>query len=347
MKKMAYSGGLSKPDTNHCIRKTTVTASANEGFKAKDIMCVTGHRNVTSLEPYLGCLSMKRKKNMLDALSNYGKTTTKPSATVTSPCDPASCIIKAWYMQSCPANTAHDSNTTSYTSTTSIQHAATAKATHVPSCRGTASASILCVSGQHSNTANASLPHFTAKAAPAKSCSTCTCSQKQMSATHTFTPTSTSLSPHANTRSDVEREQYGIDYFMTQEFTAQPLKESVLVETETQSQTSVHQVGKRTFQFKKRSASAIVSCQPCPTQCCEEEPSGSAGASVSCVALANNEPADQCASNKEPASSSSIEQQITEEKSATTSMWLMQQSSGSLFAGAVLNNCVFNIMFSK
>ncbi len=77
------------------IRKTTVMALANEGFEAKDIMCVTGHRNVASLEPYLGRLTMKCKKNMSDALSNFGKTTTKPSATVTSPCDPASCIIKA------------------------------------------------------------------------------------------------------------------------------------------------------------------------------------------------------------------------------------------------------------
>ena len=72
-----------------------------------------------------------------------------------------------------------------------------------------------------------------------------------MSAIQTFTPTSTSLSPLANTPSDVEREQYGTDYFMTQEFTAQPVKKSVLVETETQSQTSAHQTGKRTFQFKK------------------------------------------------------------------------------------------------
>ena len=78
MKTMSKLGGLSKTYTNHCIRKTTVTALDNAGFEAKDIMSVTGHTNVASLDPYLGRPSMQKKKRMSDALSEYHKTSTAP-----------------------------------------------------------------------------------------------------------------------------------------------------------------------------------------------------------------------------------------------------------------------------
>ena len=95
MVKMTELGKLSQHYTNHCIRKTCVTALADSGFEAKDIMTVTGHKNVQSLDPYLGKASDKRKKSMSDALSRYGKAVeveapcgnTSTTATVSSGCD--------------------------------------------------------------------------------------------------------------------------------------------------------------------------------------------------------------------------------------------------------------------
>ena len=57
---------LSQEYTNHCIRKYCLTTLADVRFKAKDIMTITGHRNVSSLEPYLGCPSVKRQKMMCE-----------------------------------------------------------------------------------------------------------------------------------------------------------------------------------------------------------------------------------------------------------------------------------------
>ncbi len=73
MKTMSDKGGLSKPYTNHCIRKTCITALAEAGYEAKDIMAVTGHKNVQSLDPYLAEPSIKRKKGMSNALFEYGQ----------------------------------------------------------------------------------------------------------------------------------------------------------------------------------------------------------------------------------------------------------------------------------
>ncbi len=47
-------------------------------------MSVTGHRNVASLEPYLGAVSLKCKKSMSAALSAYGQKQAPATATVTS-----------------------------------------------------------------------------------------------------------------------------------------------------------------------------------------------------------------------------------------------------------------------
>ncbi len=73
MKSMSEKGGLSKIYTNHSIRKTCITALAEAGYEAKDIMAVTGHRNVASLDPYLSEPSIKRKKGMSNALFAYGQ----------------------------------------------------------------------------------------------------------------------------------------------------------------------------------------------------------------------------------------------------------------------------------
>ena len=82
MKTMSHIGGLSQMYTNHCMRKTCVSALAAAGYEAKDIQTVTGHKSIQSLASYLDAPTLSKKKNLSSAIHVYGKKT-KQTHTVT------------------------------------------------------------------------------------------------------------------------------------------------------------------------------------------------------------------------------------------------------------------------
>jgi hypothetical protein len=101
MKQISKVGGLSREYTNHCLRKTCVTALDEAGYEAKDIMAMTGHKHVSSLEPYLSITSMSKKKSMSEAIHQYScqnkkmkvaATASTPEAQVPSTSDEANIV---------------------------------------------------------------------------------------------------------------------------------------------------------------------------------------------------------------------------------------------------------------
>ncbi len=73
MKKMSALGNLSKPYTNHCIRRTCISTLDARGYKPKDIMSVTGHKNQSSLYPYMDKPCMTKKHVMSTDLHGFGR----------------------------------------------------------------------------------------------------------------------------------------------------------------------------------------------------------------------------------------------------------------------------------
>ena len=71
MKTISEKANLSKMYTNHCIRKTTATGLRRQGFDLKDIANVTKHKNLQSLEHYIGGPTHQEKENYSDALFTY------------------------------------------------------------------------------------------------------------------------------------------------------------------------------------------------------------------------------------------------------------------------------------
>ena len=52
MKTISSDAGLSQIYTNHCIRATCITTLDNNGFEARHIMSITGHKSETSIRAY-------------------------------------------------------------------------------------------------------------------------------------------------------------------------------------------------------------------------------------------------------------------------------------------------------
>ena len=73
MKRMSALGNLSKPYTNHCIWCTCISTLDARGYKPKDIMSVTGHKNQSSLYPYMDKPCMTKKHAMSTDLHGYGR----------------------------------------------------------------------------------------------------------------------------------------------------------------------------------------------------------------------------------------------------------------------------------
>ena len=72
---------------NHCIKATTGTVLKKEGIAPKNIMAVTGHKNVASLDSYLAEPDTNETLAMSNILSNFGKNITptiNPSTAVAS-----------------------------------------------------------------------------------------------------------------------------------------------------------------------------------------------------------------------------------------------------------------------
>jgi hypothetical protein len=85
MKAISEEAGTSHIYTNHCIKATTGTVLKKAGFATQDIMCVTGHKNVASLNSYVAKPDTNERAVMSNALAIFGKADQKElSASVTT-----------------------------------------------------------------------------------------------------------------------------------------------------------------------------------------------------------------------------------------------------------------------
>jgi hypothetical protein len=104
VKNICKDAGTSEEYTNHCIRATTTTVLKKAGVAVHDIMAVTGHRNVGSVQSYVQEPDTSERLAMSDILAKFGKSDTAVSipqskatstatATVTSTSDSVSTEI--------------------------------------------------------------------------------------------------------------------------------------------------------------------------------------------------------------------------------------------------------------
>jgi hypothetical protein len=85
MRELSEEAGLSQIYTNHCVRATVCTMLDAEGVPAREIMDVTGHKSVSSLDHYINKTSLKRKAEMSKILHSHTAGNTKgPSSPVAS-----------------------------------------------------------------------------------------------------------------------------------------------------------------------------------------------------------------------------------------------------------------------
>ncbi len=84
MKRMAASAGLSGEKTNHSARKTMVTCLTKNSVLETQIIQLTGHKNLQSLNSYKKA-SLQQQKEMSRVLSSYKKLETNPSSYPTTP----------------------------------------------------------------------------------------------------------------------------------------------------------------------------------------------------------------------------------------------------------------------
>jgi hypothetical protein len=73
MKQISLAAGSSTIYTNHSLKASTATVLKRAGIPATDIMAVTGHRNVASLNSYVQGPSADERAHMSAILGHYGK----------------------------------------------------------------------------------------------------------------------------------------------------------------------------------------------------------------------------------------------------------------------------------
>lgn len=73
MKRISSEADTATQYTNHCIKATTATVLKKAGLQPLDIMAVTGHKNVASLDSYAKGPDMNDRQKMSGILANYGK----------------------------------------------------------------------------------------------------------------------------------------------------------------------------------------------------------------------------------------------------------------------------------
>ena len=78
MKRMACSAGVTGKKTNHSARKTMVTALTNKNVPETQIIQLTGHKNLQSLNSYKKA-SMEQQKDMSHVLSSYSAPAKTPT----------------------------------------------------------------------------------------------------------------------------------------------------------------------------------------------------------------------------------------------------------------------------
>ena len=69
----ALEFGCTQIYTNHCIRATTSTGLGARGIRKEELKHVTGHKNESSLDPYVGGPTIVRRIQMSHMLNDYGR----------------------------------------------------------------------------------------------------------------------------------------------------------------------------------------------------------------------------------------------------------------------------------
>ena len=70
MKELSKSADLSRYYTNHCIRSTVISSLDEEGFEARHITAVSGHKSENTIHSYSTKCPVSKKREMSDALSS-------------------------------------------------------------------------------------------------------------------------------------------------------------------------------------------------------------------------------------------------------------------------------------
>ena len=73
-----FQACLSQVYSNHSIRVTCVTMLDEQGFDARHIMRVTGHRNEASMRSYSSRLNDNKKRKISDCLTSSMTTVLNP-----------------------------------------------------------------------------------------------------------------------------------------------------------------------------------------------------------------------------------------------------------------------------
>jgi hypothetical protein len=92
LKDISKAASTSKEYTNHCVKATVGTVLKKAGVPSRDIMCVTGHKNVASLDSYLDKPDADERSRMCNIISNFGnnsgeKTKCIPSSSSSQQCE--------------------------------------------------------------------------------------------------------------------------------------------------------------------------------------------------------------------------------------------------------------------
>ena len=89
MRELSVSAGLSAMYTNHCLRATCVTVLHHQGYKGREICSVTGHRQESSLNPYVEYTPIDKRAEMSETLHSHGAPVSSelalPPATASQP----------------------------------------------------------------------------------------------------------------------------------------------------------------------------------------------------------------------------------------------------------------------
>ena len=89
MRELSVSVGLSAMYTNHCLRAICVTVLSHQGYKGREICSVTGHRQESSLNPYVEYTPIDKRAEMSETLHSYGAPVSSelalPAATASRP----------------------------------------------------------------------------------------------------------------------------------------------------------------------------------------------------------------------------------------------------------------------
>jgi hypothetical protein len=81
MKEISKLAGASKCYTNHSLKASTATVLKKAGVNPHDIMTITGHKNISSLQHYAEGPTSKQRATMADIIGQFGKKASSTTVT--------------------------------------------------------------------------------------------------------------------------------------------------------------------------------------------------------------------------------------------------------------------------